>query len=131
MSAPADLQGLPWPEGEPEALRSASGRLRGVAGGFEGAGMQLGSATPAGWSGFAQSSYTGSLSRAGEAVTYMSTSLDTGATALTELAGVIEQAQEKVRTAADGCARRARPPRAHRPPPRTPAPRPRPRRRRR
>jgi type VII secretion system ESX-1 substrate len=100
MSAPGDLQGLPWPEGEPGPLRAAASRLRGIAGGFDGTGSTLGGATAAGWSGMAQASYTSTLSRAGEAVTYLSGSLDRAAGALGDLAGVIEDAQDTVRRAA-------------------------------
>lgn len=100
MSRPGDLQGLPWPEGEPGPLRTAASRLRGIAGGFEGAGAQLGGAAPAGWTGLAQASYSSTLTRAGQAVAYLSGSLDTAAAGLTDLAGVIEDAQDAVRRAA-------------------------------
>ena len=92
MSAPADLEGLPWPEGEPGALRGAAGRLRGLAGGFEGAGGTLGGATAPGWSGVAQASYTSTLTQATDAVGYLSGSADTAAAALSHLAEVIESA---------------------------------------
>ena len=101
MSPPDDLQGLPWPEGEPGALRGAATRLRGVAGGFEGAGSTLQGATASGWSGLAQTSYTGTLARAGDAVGHLQGSSDTAAATLTELAGVIDDAQDRVRRAAD------------------------------
>lgn len=100
MSAPDDLQGLPWPEGEPAPLRAAATRLRGLTGGFDGAGGTLGSATAPGWSGLAQASYSSTLTRAGEAVGTLSASLGTAAGALDRLAGVIEDAQERVRAAA-------------------------------
>jgi hypothetical protein len=100
VSPPEDLQGLPWPEGEPGPLRTAATRLRGLAGGFEGAGSRIGGATAAGWSGMAEASYTSTLSHAGVAVGYISGSLDTAAGALTSLAGVIEDSQDTVRRAA-------------------------------
>ena len=101
MSRPEDLQGLPWPEGEPGALRGGARRLRGVAGGFEGAGGTLTSATPSGWSGVAQASYSGSLARASDAVAHLTGSADVAAGALGDLADVIERAQERVRRAAE------------------------------
>jgi hypothetical protein len=100
MSAPADLEGLPWPEGEPGALRGAAVRLRGLAGGFEGAGSTLSGATAPGWSGVAQASYATTLTQATDAVGYLSGSADTAAAALSHLAEVIEHAQDRVRHAA-------------------------------
>jgi uncharacterized protein YukE len=100
VSPPGDLQGLPWPEGEPGALRSAASRLRGIAGGFDGAAATLGGATPAGWTGLGQASYSNTLAHAGTAVTHLSGAVDTAASALVDLAGVIEDAQDKVRRAA-------------------------------
>lgn len=101
MSPPGDLQGLPWPEGEPGPLRSAAARLRGLAGGFDGAGQTLSGATAAGWAGIAQASYSASLTQATDAVGYLSGSADTAAAGLVDLADVIEEAQDRVRRAAD------------------------------
>jgi len=101
VSRPADLQGLPWPEGEPGPLRAAAARLRGLSSGFDGASSTLASATPTAWSGVAAVSYGSTLARAGEAVTYLEGSLETAATALGDLADRIEDAQDKVRRAAD------------------------------
>jgi hypothetical protein len=100
VSPPGDLQGLPWPEGEPGPLRSAATRLRGIAGGFEGAAATLGGATPTGWTGLAQASYSSTLTHAGTAAGHLSGSVDVAAAALVDLAGVIEDAQEAVRRAA-------------------------------
>jgi hypothetical protein len=100
VSPPGDLQGLPWPDGEPGPLRAAASRLRGIAGGFEGAAGTLGGAQPAGWTGAAQASYSSTLAHAGTAVTHLSGSVDTAAAALVDLAGVIDDAQDKVRRAA-------------------------------
>ncbi len=101
MSQPADLQGLPWPEGEPGPLRAAASRLRGLSNGFDGASSTIAAASPTAWSGVASISYSTTLARAGEAVTYLETSLDTAGTALGNLADRIEEAQDKVRHAAD------------------------------
>lgn len=100
MSAPPDLEGLPWPEGEPGALRAAAARLRGLSGGFEGARSTLEGATAPGWSGVAQASYTSTLTQATDAVGYLSGSADTAAAALSHLGDVIEHAQDRVRRAA-------------------------------
>jgi uncharacterized protein YukE len=100
VSRPADLEGLPWPDGEPGPLRSSATRLRGLAGGFEGAAGRLGGATPPAWSGVASTSYAGTLAHAGVAVTHLSTSLDGAAGALGHLADTIEHAQDTVRRAA-------------------------------
>ena len=101
MSQPADLQGLPWPEGEPGPLRAAAARLRGLSNGFDGASSTIAAASPTAWSGVASVSYSTTLARAGEAVTYLEGSLDTAAIALGDLADRIEEAQDKVRRAAD------------------------------
>ena len=100
MSAPADLEGLPWPDGEPGPLRSCASRLRGLAGGFDGAGTRLGGAVAPAWSGFAATSYSGTLGHAQTAVSHLGGSLDTAAGALGHLADVIEHAQHAVRVAA-------------------------------
>ena len=100
MSAPADLEGLPWPDGEPGPLRSCASRLRGLAGGFDGAGTRLGGAVAPAWSGFAATSYSGTLGHAQAAVSHLGGSLDTAAGALAHLADVIEHAQHEVRVAA-------------------------------
>ena len=101
MSEPADLQGLPWPDGEPGPLRAAAARLRGLAGGFDGASSTVAAAAPTAWSGVAAVSYGSTVARAGEAVTYLEGTLDTAATALDDLADRIEEAQDKVRRAAE------------------------------
>ncbi|HMJ95542.1 MAG TPA: hypothetical protein VK486_06800 [Thermoleophilaceae bacterium] len=101
MSRPGDLQGLPWPEGEPGPLRAAAARLRGLSNGFDGASSTIAAASPTAWSGVASVSYGTTLARAGEAVTYLEGSLDTAGTALGDLADRIDEAQDKVRRAAD------------------------------
>jgi hypothetical protein len=100
VSKPENLEGLPWPDGEPGPLRTASSRLRGLSGGFDAASGRLAGAAPAGWYGVASTSYTGTLTRAGEAVTHVSGSLETAAGALGRLADAIEEAQDAVRKAA-------------------------------
>ena len=101
MSRPANLEGLPWPEGEPGPLRDAAARLRGIGGGFEGAGSRLSGAIPPDWSGVASQSYSGTLTRGQAAVTHVAGSLDDAAAAYGELADTIETAQDKVRRAAE------------------------------
>jgi hypothetical protein len=101
MSRPADLQGLPWPEGEPGPLRAAAARLRGLSSGFDGASGTIAAAAPTAWSGVAAVSYGTTIARAGEAVTYLEGTLDTAGTALGNLADRIEEAQDDVRHAAD------------------------------
>ena len=101
MSPPANLEGLPWPEGEPGPLRTAAARLRGLAGGFDGAGARLSGAVAPAWSGVASSSYSGTLSRGQEAIGHLGTSLDSAAQAYGQLADVIEAAQDDVRHAAE------------------------------
>lgn len=102
MTRPDDLEGLPWPEGEPGPLRRAAGRLQALARTFsaERGALATGASPMAGWSGLAESSYSGALGQAGEAVDYLGTSLDTAGTALIDLAGVVERAQNVVRRAA-------------------------------
>jgi uncharacterized protein YukE len=101
VSRPGDLQGLPWPEGDPDGLRSAVSRLRGLAGSFDGARQQVGGASAAGWSGLGEASYSSGLTRASAAVSQLAGSLDTAAGALADLADRIEQAQRQVRDAAE------------------------------
>jgi hypothetical protein len=101
MSKPGNLEGLPWPEGEPGPLGSAAARLRGLAGGFDGAGTRLSGAAPAAWSGVASTSYSSTLTRGQEAVGHLAESLDTAAGAYDRLADVIESAQDDVRKAAE------------------------------
>jgi uncharacterized protein YjbJ (UPF0337 family) len=100
VSAPENLEGLKWPDGEPGPLRGAAGRLHGLAGSFDGAAGRLPAAIPASWSGMASSSYSGTLARAGTAVSYVADSLGHAATAYGRLADVIEEAQDTVRHAA-------------------------------
>jgi uncharacterized protein YukE len=101
MSRPDNLEGLPWPEGEPGPLRDAAARLRGLGGGFEGAGARLGGAIPPAWSGVASQSYSGTLARGQAAVSHVAGSLDDAAAAYRRLADVVESAQEDVRRAAE------------------------------
>ena len=101
MSRPANLEGLPWPEGEPGPLRDAAARLRGIGGGFEGAGTRLGGAVAPDWSGVASQSYSGTLTRGQAAVSHVAGSVDAAAAAYVELADVIESAQDDVRRAAE------------------------------
>ncbi len=101
MSRPGNLEGLPWPEGEPGPLRDAAARLRGIGGGFEGAGGRLSGAIPPAWSGVASQSYSGTLTRGEAAVSHVAGSLDAAAAAYGELADAIESAQDDVRRAAE------------------------------
>src|SRR5690349_1895058 len=77
MSRPADLEGLPWPDGEPGPLRAAAGRLRGLGSGLSGASGTLGGATPSGWSGVAAGSYAATIAQAGDAVSYLEGTVQT------------------------------------------------------
>ena len=101
MSRPGNLEGLPWPEGEPGPLRNAASRLRGLGGGFEGAGSRLSGAIAPGWSGVASQSYSSTLTRGQQAVTHVAGSLDDAAAAYGNLADEIESAQDDVRRAAE------------------------------
>jgi hypothetical protein len=100
VSPPENLEGLPWPEGEPGPLRDAAARLRGLGGGFEGAGGRLDGAIAPAWSGVASQSYSATLTRGQAAVTHVAGSLDSAAAAYGELAEAVESAQDDVRRAA-------------------------------
>jgi uncharacterized protein YukE len=100
MSAPADLEGLPWPDGEPGPLRSAASALHGLAGRFDGTTGQLAGAAPADWTGSASVSYAGTLSRGGAALGQLAGALTEAAGALDRLATTIHDAQDDVRRAA-------------------------------
>jgi uncharacterized protein YukE len=101
VSRPADLEGLPWPDGEPGPLRGAAARLRGLQGGLSGAGSTIGAAAPSGWVGVAASSYGSTVAQAGDAVSYLEGTVHTAATALGDLADRIEEAQDEVRRASE------------------------------
>jgi uncharacterized protein YukE len=100
VSRPADLEGLPWPDGEPGPLRAAAGRLRALGSGFSGASSTIGAAAPSGWAGVAAGSYASTIAQAGDAVSYLEGTLHTGATALSDLANRVDEAQDEVRRAA-------------------------------
>jgi uncharacterized protein YukE len=100
MTGP-DVEGLPWPKGEPGALTGAAGRLSAVAGRLSAAGGPLGGAvTVDRWHGGAATAYS-VLVRSqvtglqGSAEVFGST-----ATALRALARVLSDAQDAIRAEA-------------------------------
>lgn len=102
MSAPADLEGLPWPDGEPGPLHTAAQRAGALAGQLESHGRALiGAAShPAGWSGVAESAFDGAVTLNASAIGVNAEALRTAATSLGNLAQVVREAQQTVRHAA-------------------------------
>jgi len=102
VSAPADLEGLPWPPGEPGPLHAAAQRAGALSGQLEAHGRALvGAAShPAGWSGVAESAFDGAVTLNASAIGVNGEALLTAATSLHNLSQVIQQAQQTVRLAA-------------------------------
>jgi hypothetical protein len=98
---PADLEGLPWPQGDPGALRGAAGRASSVASELDSeAGGLLNLADPLGWYGAAQSSFAGSVGRHSDTMSSAAGAFRQAASALNKLAGIVEHAQDRVTQAA-------------------------------
>lgn len=98
MSAPANLEGLPWPPGDPGQLRDAAHRAAGLADRLDGFGSRLASGPdPGNWSGTARASFGAALVADGQAVGQGAGAFRTAAGALNQLATVVDHAQSVVR----------------------------------
>jgi hypothetical protein len=106
MSAapPADLYGLPWPEGDPAGLRSVAADLGAVQDQLSAQLVPLRSAAASldGWAGDARSAFDHATGLAGAGLEDTTTVFQTAAGALSDLALKLEDAQLKVRQAAAG-----------------------------
>ncbi|HEV2754965.1 MAG TPA: Vps62-related protein [Actinomycetota bacterium] len=113
---PPDVAGLPWPEGDPGGLRSASSRLARAASGLRATGSRFGGAARSApsWNGVAATAYAGGVAEYTSVLAGAASSLSGAAGALTELAAEVEDAQQEVRElarkveAAEQAAREAR-----------------------
>jgi hypothetical protein len=100
MGAP-DVEGLPWPEGEPGALNAAAGKLRGIAGRISAAGGPLGQAAGmGGWSGGASIASSLLLSSQVQSVQGAAEVFGSTATALRGLATLLSDGQDRIRALA-------------------------------
>lgn len=98
---PADLEGLPWPQGDPGALRQAAGKASAVASELdsEATGL-LNLQDPVGWFGTAQTSFAGSVGAHSNTMSAAAGRFRQAASALNKLANTVEHAQGRVTRAA-------------------------------
>jgi len=100
MGAP-DVEGLPWPEGEPGALTAAAGKLRAIAGRLSAAGSPLAAAAGlGGWSGEASIASSLLLSAQTQSVQGAAEVFGATATALSGLATLLSAGQDRIRVLA-------------------------------
>jgi hypothetical protein len=100
MGAP-DVEGLPWPGGEPGALTAAAGTLRGLAGKLSAAGGPLATAAGiGGWSGEASVASSLLLSAQVQSVQGSAEVFGSTATALSGLATLLSAGQDRIRSLA-------------------------------
>ncbi|MDP8975930.1 MAG: hypothetical protein M3N28_06130 [Actinomycetota bacterium] len=99
MAAAPDVAGLPWPEGDPGALKGAAANSRDVAAAVRQAGQRLSEVTPSGgdWKGQAASSFLGAVRDDGRDLEKAAGSFSSAAAALSKLATVLDDAQEDVK----------------------------------
>jgi hypothetical protein len=100
MGAP-DVEGLPWPEGEPGALTGAAGKLTGIAGRLSAAGAPLGRAAGlGGWSGGASLASSMLLASQVQSVQGAAEVFGSTAAALRGLARLLSDGQDRIRALA-------------------------------
>jgi hypothetical protein len=100
MGAP-DVEGLPWPEGEPGALNAAAGQLTGVAGQLSAAGGPLGRAAGlGGWSGGASLASSLLLATQMQSVHGAAEVFGSTGSALRGLARLLSDGQDRIRALA-------------------------------
>lgn len=101
MSAPADLQGLPWPEGDPDALGSSAQRLAGLGGTLEGFATRVGAMSqPGGWVGRGADSFTAASGEQARMLRARGADLRAAGGALNTLSIILESSQGRVERAA-------------------------------
>jgi hypothetical protein len=100
MSAP-DVEGLPWPEGEPGALRDAAAGLRSVAGRLSDAGSGLGGAVSVdGWQGGAAGAYSVLVSAQVQSLQGAVEVFESVQAALIALGDLLQAAQDRIKAEA-------------------------------
>lgn len=95
-----DTQGLPWPDGEPGAVRAAARRAGALAAALEGAQSSVAGTHAAGWSGTAAMAFSGAVQRDAAAVGAAAGAFTEAAAALDQLAEALRHARERVLEAA-------------------------------
>jgi hypothetical protein len=96
-----EVEGLPWPEGEPGGLDAAAGKLRGIAGKLAAAGGPLGQAAGiGGWTGGAALASSLLLCAQAQSVQGAAEVFGSTATALQALATLLSAGQDRIRALA-------------------------------
>ena len=95
-----ELEGLPWPEGDPGGLRAAGTHALTLARELEGRQSFLTGVDPIGWLGAGRDEFAVSLARHGDALGSGARAMTTAGNELAKLAGVVETAQQTVIDAA-------------------------------
>lgn len=95
-----EVEGLLWPEGDPDGLRRIAVHASGIAGELDARRNFLAGLDPLGWLGDARDSFTISLAQNGHALGSGASAMRQAAGALNVLAGTVEQAQHMVLGAA-------------------------------
>ena len=95
----ASVAGLPWPEGDPEGLAAAAGKLGSVAHGLRGVGTKLGGATSgaANWHGQAAGAFRAAVADEQRTMTQYAEGLENAAHAVKRLGGLVKELQDQVR----------------------------------
>ncbi len=100
MNGP-DVEGLPWPEGDPGALRDAAAGVRAVAGRLGGAGAGLGGAVSVdGWQGGAAGAYSVLVSAQAQSLQGAVEVFDSVGAALVALGDLLQTAQDRIKVEA-------------------------------
>jgi hypothetical protein len=95
-----EVEGLPWPEGDPDGLRQIAAHAAALARELEARQGYLGSFDPVGWLGAGRDSFTVSLVANSHALGAGARAMHHAFSALTGLAGTVETAQHDVLDAA-------------------------------
>lgn len=97
MSAP-DVAGLPWPEGDPGALRGAARSVSALGSELESFSSSVAAfRSPAGWSGAAATAYSSAVTEQSQMLRSAGGALPEVSGALEDLATTVEEAQDRVR----------------------------------
>lgn len=99
MARTPDVAGLPWPEGDPGALKDAAGNARDLAAAVRQAGSRLSKAARPGddWKGQAASSFVSVVRDDGRDLEKAAGSFSSAAGAVSKLAMVLDDAQDEVK----------------------------------
>ena len=97
---PPDTQGLPWPEGEPEAVRAAARRANALAAALDGMHGTVAATDAPGWTGTAATAFDGAVERDAAVLSTAAAAFTEAAGALQELGIKLESARERVLEAA-------------------------------